>query len=153
MSNLKTMIFGLLIITVLSVGLPIEPISNWAFEFTKYAGIDIPMTPLTSDMAMMSDFSGKTSYEKKLSLVVYSEGIRIQVDEKNLLFYKHKIPLHLFFEVIADGEMSEEGQHYVCSMLKEYAPKNKITAFELISNNKDKQNELMGFNKKRTCNE
>lgn len=150
--RIKQYLLLLLLSLVVATGIPFDPIANFAFEFTKYLGIDIPMTPLTSDMAMMSDNLGTTSYDKRLKLFIVTSDGEEELKEKLFKFYSEKIPLHLFYEIISDQEYSAESKHYLCKKLERLTSK-KIVSFNLKTDKDTKEDQMMGFNKNWVCYE
>lgn len=73
------------------------------------------MTPITFDMSMMSDEKGHLVYEKifKTKLVM-TNGETVIIDADKLNFYRQKVPLNLYYEILGYGGIIPEGKTFLC---------------------------------------
>jgi hypothetical protein len=140
--------FVFLVITlVLMVGLPFGP-SDDAYFLMRNFGLDVSMAPLTVDTSMMTDNQGRSSYDKKVRLIVTDDSGSVTVDPKSLHFYRHKIPLHHYYEFAGYGQEIREGKIFLCRAFQQFV-KNKVQSF-VMSTGEDTDKE-MGFNEVQRC--
>ena len=147
---MRAFLIPVLLLSVLSIGFPWStPYGDLSYSFLRKIGLDVPMTPMTVDMAMMSDANGKFVYEKVLKLKVY-DGLKhsLIVDPKVLNFHLHKIPLILYYEVLARGGNMPEGRVFICRSLSDLM-NFEITGFEINAEFRDQVSK--GLNELQSC--
>lgn len=141
---------SVLLISVLSVGVPFEnPFTDFSYSFLRRFGIDVSMTPITFDMSMMTDDKGNLVYQKGFDIVIFSENLppeTISIEE--LDFYRHKVPINLYFEIIGYGGILPEGKRFLCLGLGDVSGK-ALTGFMLNLKRKDLVSK--GFNELQNC--
>jgi hypothetical protein len=78
---------------VLSIGFPISnPLSDFVFIPLRILGIDVSMTPITTDMSMMSDANNVPLYKTNLGLtIILKNGTVRDISPRELDLYDHKI--------------------------------------------------------------
>lgn len=137
----------IVLISVLMVGLPFGP-SDDAYFLMRNFGLDVSMAPLTVDTSMMTDNQGRSSYDKKVQVIVSDESGSTVVDPKRLQFYQHKIPLHHYYEFAGYGQEIVEGKIFLCRAFQQFL-KNKIQSF--IMSTGEANDTEMGFNEVQRC--
>ena len=137
----------LVIIFVLMVGLPFGP-SDQAYLLMRNFGLDVSMAPITVDTSMMTDNQGRSSYDKKVQLIVSDDSGPVTIDPRHLHFYQHKIPLHHYYEFAGYGQEIMEGKIFLCRAFQQFV-KNKIRSF-VMSTGETNDTE-MGFNEVQHC--
>jgi len=135
------------LIFVLMVGLPFGP-SDDAYFLMRNFGLDVSMAPLTVDTSMMTDNLGRSSYDKKVRVIVSDESGSTVVDPKKLHFYRHKIPLHHYYEFAGYGHEIKEANIFLCRAFREFTG-SKIRSFMLSTG--EAQDKEMGFNEPQHC--
>ena len=105
-----------LLISVLSIGFPISnPLSDFVFIPLRILGIDVSMTPITTDMSMMSDANNVPLYKTNLGLtIILKNGTVRDISPRELDLYDHKIPIILYYEILGYGGDMPEGRAYLC---------------------------------------
>jgi hypothetical protein len=114
-------------------------------------GLDIAMTPFTSDMFLTHDSkSSKNFYQRKMSILIYQKNNSIiNVPVEKLTFKKFKLPFLLFVERNSERGNSSLHQNALCRSLREIYP--SIKSFEPNINLSKKHVLLLGFNRKYDC--
>lgn len=141
----------ILLLSVLSIGLPFDhPLWAPSYRFLRFFGLDVSMTPITVDMSMMTDEHGQLVYAKDFSLELFLENKNIrEVFFQELDFYRHKVPLNLYFEILGNGGSMPEGKTYLCRAFSELSPV-KVTGFMLKT--RKRKDSSRGFNELQKCN-
>lgn len=135
---MKVLSRGSLVILVslilLSAHAPDEPIYGYLWRTLAWAGLDIPMTPLTSDMALMLDPATKRqSYRESFQLLIdtgQSQPTVMSIGEAD--FYLIRLPGLLIAELAAYGSDVEGPVSAVCRSLT-YQLKKPILSWKLVS--------------------
>jgi hypothetical protein len=147
---LRFSLISLLLICVLSIGIPEDnPLKDFSYSFLKPVGLDVSMTPITFDMSMMTDHKGQLVYEKVFDVVIDTGSEAPQVIKvKDLHFYRHKVPINLFFEILGYGGILPEGKEFLCRSLSEFSNK-RLSGFTLVAQAKNEVSR--GFNEFQHC--
>lgn len=129
---MRVILIPVLLVMVLSIGFPLEnPVGNISYEILRRVGLDVSMTPITVDMAMMRDNEGKNTYQKEFQVILLTRaGNTLTVNPLDLHFYRHKIPFNLYFEVLGMGGVMPEGKIFLCRSLEEFSG-DEINTFSL----------------------
>lgn len=137
---IRFFLIQILLLTVLLIGLPFDiDLKHSAYQLLMRVGLDVAMTPMTVDMAMMKDEEGKILYQQNLSLEIRGEsGIGMVVHPEDLEFYPHKIPLNLYFELLGQGHYVPEGKGFICRSLSQFYSV-KMTSFQIRGGNDELQ--------------
>lgn len=127
---LRLIFISFLLVSVFSIGFPVDnPISNFTYVVLRRFGLDVAMTPITYDMSIMTDDENEVIYQNPLDIVVVTRS-----DERMILndldFYRHKIPLILYFEILGYGGSLPEGKVFLCRSLGEVV-KSQLSGFML----------------------
>ena len=138
-----------LLISVLSIGFPISnPLSDFVFIPLRILGIDVSMTPITTDMSMMSDANNVPIYRTDLRIKVFSkDGGLIDLKTSDLNLYLHKLPIILYYEILGQGGDMPEGRVFLCRSFEKLLNK-KISSFLIWTDIKHAQ---FGFNQNQEC--
>lgn len=119
---------------LLSAHAPDEPIYGYLWRTLAWLGLDIPMTPLTSDMALMLDPGTKSqSYRESFELRIdtgQNQPTVMKIEEAD--FYLIRLPGLLIAELVASGADFEGPVSAVCRSLK-YQLKNPVFSWGLVS--------------------
>ena len=147
---LRFSFISLLLICVLSIGIPKDnPVTDFSYGLLRRVGLDVSMTPITFDMSMMTDSKGQLVYEKAFDVVIDDGSEIFQVIQVgDLNFYRHKVPLNLFFEILGYGGILPEGKEFLCRSLNEFSER-RLTGFTLVAQSKDQVSR--GFNEYQHC--
>lgn len=147
----RIILINLLLLSVLSIGFPIpNPLSELTFAPLRFMGIDVSMTPITTDMSMMTDAKNTPLYKKKVHLRLhFDDGTFVDVLPKDLHLYLHKIPIILFYEILGFGGDMPEGRVFLCRSFQRLVDK-KITNFSMWT---EEKNDRQGLNKYQECHQ
>lgn len=127
----RAVFITVILIMALSIGFPVSTaLGGWSYLFLRQFGLDVSMTPMTVDMAMMLDQNDRPLYETTIDLIVETKEGQQYIPSQNLNLYHHKMPMNLYFEIIANGGTFPEGRVYICRGL-ENLMKKRITSFML----------------------
>ncbi len=140
-----------MLLSVLSIGIPIpNPLSNVVYEPLRLLGIDVSMTPITTDMSMMTDAKNIPLYKKKVHLRLHlDDGTFVDVLPNDLHLYLHKIPIILLYEILGFGGDMPEGRVFLCRSLQRLVDK-KILNFTMWT---EEKNDRQGLNKYQECHQ
>lgn len=135
---------------VVTIGIPVDnPVTQFSYRLMRRLGIDVSMTPITFDMSMMTDEKGKLVYEKAFDLMIFSNGESPRVVEtRDLDFYRHKVPINLYYEILGYGGIMPEGKTFMCRAFQEFS-EGRITGFMLLMRKQDQA--ARGFNELQSC--
>ena len=138
-----------LLLSVLSIGFPISnPLSDFVFVPLRILGIDVSMTPITSDMSMMSDSEDVPIYKTNLGLRIFLKNGKVRdVYPRELDLYYHKLPIILYYEILGYGGDMPEGRAYLCHSLTTFTD-DKVSSFFLWT---EKEHARYDFNKIQEC--
>ena len=145
---MRPIMVSIILLLVLSVGLPLEPVSSIAYEILSPIGIEVSMAPLTYDTSIMLDRDHTPIYQKDLKLTIVDKEGERKIPLRILDIYRHKIPVHLYYEIIGWGGSMNEGLHYMCQSLR-YFSRGSIIGFHLSTGSP--RDEEMGFNELQKC--
>ncbi len=106
------------------------------------------MTPITYDMSMMSDEKGSLVYEKLFKVkLVMENGENVVIDSDRLHFYRHKVPLNLYYEILGYGGIIPEGRVFLCRSFQSLVD-NTVEGF-MLDVKADQRTK--GFNELQNC--
>lgn len=110
-------IFSVLIILSIYVA---HNTSSDIFNFVHMIGLDIPMTPFTSDMALMTskNKNEKAYYQKSFYLRYQTIKGYFSIDETHLDLYEFKIPFQWLSECKQYDESCEHVIYYLCRSIE-----------------------------------
>lgn len=147
---MRVFLIPLLLISVLSIGIPVETsFGDFSYTFLRKFGIDVSMTPITFDMSMMSDEKGNLVYEKLFKAkVVMTNGENLIIDADKLDFYRQKVPLNLYYEILGYGGVIPEGRIFLCHSFQDLTDKT-VAGFMLEV--KRTEQLARGFNELQSC--
>lgn len=127
-----------------------KELNNKLGNFLAMLGLDVAMTPLTTDMLLMQEPSSNSSYyQRNINLIVFDQVSEKKIPWELLGFYQVRIPLQLMSEY-ASTDMGAKGfVHAICFQLKKI--EDNILAFkvELLPSKPD--DALYGLNKIWKC--
>jgi hypothetical protein len=146
---MRVFLIPLLLILVLSIGFPIDtPVGDFSYTLLRRFGIDVSMTPITYDMSMMSDEKGSLVYEKLFKVkLVMENGENVVIDSDRLHFYRHKVPLNLYYEILGYGGIIPEGRVFLCRSFQSLVD-NTVEGF-MLDVKADQRTK--GFNELQNC--
>ena len=133
----QLLLSSFLLFCVLTVGTPgpfFEKLRESTFDPLMQLGIDVSMTPITTDMSMMTDADSEVIYTKDVEILVHrgEEIVQIEANEMNL--YEHKIPIILHYELVDAGLEMKESRYFLCQRLAHIRNLEKIDGFSLRIN-------------------
>lgn len=128
--------------------------SEKLWQSLSYLGMDISMTPFTSDMMLM--------VEAKTLRPLYRETLQIKyqlpdgwhlADVKNLDFYQFRLPALLFMEWYSYGTPPQGYIRALCRYFASIHPQVRAFRFELVSSltSQTVQDTQYGFNRNWYC--
>lgn len=147
---LRFYFISLVLLLVITIGIPIDnPVTQFSYGVMRRFGIDVSMTPITFDMSMMTDEKGELVYEKAFDLKLFLKGANPEiVDTKKLDFYRHKVPINLYYEILGYGGIMPEGKTFMCRAFQEFS-QYRVTGFMLVMRKDDQA--ARGFNELQSC--
>lgn len=147
---MRVILIPLLLVSVLSIGFPVETsLGDFSYMFLRRFGIDVSLTPITFDMSMMSDEKGNLVYEKIFKAkIVMTDNDSVLVDSEKLDFYRQKVPLNLYYEILGYGGIIPEGKSFLCHSFQHMVDKT-VAGFMLEVKRKDQL--AKGFNELQNC--
>ncbi len=146
---MRVVLIPLLLISVLSIGFPVETtLGDISYSMLRRIGIDVSMTPITSDMSMMSDEKGNMIYEKHFKVkLVMNDDTSVVIDSDKLHFYRQKVPLNLYYEILGFGGVIPEAKVFLCHSFQSLV--DKTVAGFMLEVKTDQH--AQGFNELQNC--
>lgn len=152
---MRAALVSFILFLALVIGLPYGPfvvISQISQGLMEYIGSDVPMTPFTYDMPMITADAGERSLYTSEYKVLFHRSESTETYEMifhQLDMHKFKLPLLLYLELFSYGFKSTEALHALCTYAQSYYPETDAIEIEIS----DYSNILkdMGYNVKHDC--
>lgn len=121
------------------------------WKFLGYFGIDVAMTPVTTDMFLMLEPSGDHSYyQRNIQFKVKKqEEQEISMEWSKIGFYEIKLPFLLMSEYVSQENLVKGFVHAICFQLTKGDA--KIKSFKIEVSPLHQTDMQMGFNKYWSC--
>jgi hypothetical protein len=152
-NNLSKLIFASLLIAIVLSAHPFGPLQRPAEALWRplaLMGLDISMTPFTSDMALMVDPGTGRQLGVRNMFIEYSlGGTEQRAQWPDLEFYRFRLPALLFVDLHANGFVSLGHVRTLCRYLT--SKFGEVEAFNLKLDPMMPQDSSMGLNKWWRC--
>ncbi len=124
----------------------------FAYQIVQAIGIDIPMTPFTTDMTLMiSKKNNSTAYYQKIfSLNYWIDDQSYTLSPESLGWYEFKAPFQWLSECRENGSSCTGVKYFLCRSLNE-TTRTKITSWNILDKNTAAQDQNAGFGIKYLC--
>lgn len=109
---------------------PLRGASERAWELLAPWGLDVAMTPLTADMALMMDRDGAgTPYQRQSTLEIEASAVWRALDWAHASLYGVRVPLLLLADQISHGGSAAAHARAICFQLRVREP--AVSAFRM----------------------
>jgi hypothetical protein len=143
----------LTIVFVAHTPAPLEPLGQILFQLLAPLGLDIPMTPVTSDMQLMIGRNDQNNrYVRKIEVDFENQEKEQTVSAGDLNFYRFRLPFQLMSEMIEIGGTYQAHALAICAELsRQY--KLPVMWFRVRLVPKATNDEALGLDRKFVCHE